>query len=116
MIKDTLYSQYIWEREGAEIIENEVAFIIYKIIDKECMILEMFVDPISRGSNKKREIIEELSSLAIKKGCEGLSGTIDLNAKDASHALSAVLRFGFKVVQAQNNILVLYKKLGVLNG
>lgn len=113
MIKDTLYAKYIKQRDDREMLEDENAFVIYKIVGEECFIVDMFVEKDSRGSSKFKSLLDSLSNIASENKCKVISANIHLIDVGATHAFRSALQFGFKLARAENGILLIVKELGV---
>ena len=112
MIRGTLYEKYAKEREACELIENESAFIFYRISAKECFIADMFVEKEKRKSGEAREIIKALKGIALANECELITGNIFLTDVNANQTLLAALHVGFKVVAANQSFLTIAMKAG----
>lgn len=114
MIADTLYAKYISEREDAKILENENSFLIYKIINKEIIILNLYVDIKNRKSGICANLIFNLETIAKENECDILSGHIQLNDIGCNVTMLAALNLGFKIGAANQQSILIYKKvLGV---
>ncbi|NJM09340.1 MAG: hypothetical protein HC883_00110 [Bdellovibrionaceae bacterium] len=109
MISNTLYAKYILEREGLRIIENESAFLTYKITDRECFIANMFVDWSKRNAGNGRALIEELMKVA--EDCDVITANIWMWDPNANKTLQAALATGFVVAHAADGVLLISKKL-----
>ena len=112
MISETLYAQYLKERQEAEILENENGFIIYKINQDECFIIDMFIRPEIRGLGQGNDLVRHLKQIAIANGCKAITANIHLADKNANKTLLAGLHAGFKVIRAENNILLICMDAG----
>lgn len=106
-----LYANYIKEREGAKLLENQDGFASYKINGKELFIINMFIDQPKRSTGLFRKMINELSKYAFTNGCECLSANIHLWDEGANKTLLAALHLDFKVARAENGILLIIKDL-----
>lgn len=111
MIKDTLYFKYIQERDQAEIIENDFGFVTFKIVNKECFILNMYVLPEYRRSGNFSCMIKLLGEKALQEGCEFISGNIQMYDSGKNKTLSAALSVGFEIVASDINTICIIKKL-----
>lgn len=100
MIRGSLYEKYVKERAGCEILEQDFGFISYKIENAECFIADMFVDEPERKKGRSRELMDELSEIAIDAGCLRITANIFLNDKNANQTLIAALLIGFNVISA----------------
>lgn len=112
----SLYAEYIKEREGSEIIEVKDAFVSYKIIGKECFLADMYIRPHMRGSNLFRQLINSLSAVAKGAGCDHISTNIHTLDANCSRNVKAALKVDFSIINANNGVMLLVKKLGDKNG
>jgi hypothetical protein len=106
-----MFEQYMKERQGADCIKKDGAFVFYKIQNEECFIVDMFVEKEKRGSSLFSQMISELSELGKNQGCKFLSATIYLNDPGCNHSLKSALKVGFKLSVANNNVLFIIKEL-----
>jgi GNAT superfamily N-acetyltransferase len=111
-LSETLYAKYISEREGLEIFETEHSFVTYKLSGDECFIKNMCVLPDERAHGRARYLINQLGELAKASNCKFITANIDLKDKGASNTLLAALRIGFKVIQANNDLLFIALGIG----
>ena len=84
---------------------------VYKIVDKECFLAEMFIQATSRGTGLFEQMILELNDLAKLNKCEVITANIDLRDKGANRNLRASQKLDFKVIQANNNVLLIERKV-----
>ena len=112
MISETLYANYINEREGFEVLETTKAFVLYKIKDKECFISHAYTHSEVRNRHEMSELIHDLEDISLKRGCLKINASIDLRDKNASHTLLVSLKYGFKVILAANGIMLIEKLIG----
>lgn len=110
-ISETLYCDYIKEREGFDLMETTQYFVTYKVRNNELFIGHMYVDPNYRQSGFAREMTRKLVSKAKEYGCQAVVGTVDLRAGDPNNTLMAALNIGFKIYQANNDVIVIAIKL-----
>jgi hypothetical protein len=113
MISETLYANYINEREGFEVLETTKAFVLYKIKKDECFISHAYTHSEARCQNEMSKLIYDLEDISFKRGCSRISASIDLRDKNASRTLLASLKYGFKVILAENGIMIIEKPIGI---
>lgn len=111
MIKETLYAKYLTERNNTNILENETGFVAYIINNSDCFIADMFINKENRASGKARALICQLEEIALKNSCEKITGNIHLWDSGASNTLLAALNIGFNIIRADQNILLISKKI-----
>ena len=110
-LAETLYAKYLKEREGAFILENETTFLSYKFADKECFIINIHTEKSEQAKGNARKIIEKLAQIASDAACEVITANVYLWDANASQTLAAAIKVGFKVTAANNNVLVITKKV-----
>lgn len=108
----TNYEKYVQERLDAEILENDNGFLVFKIKDGECFIVEMFIDLAWRKIGSGRLLIEELMSIAKDKNCKILTANVFLTDKGASSTLIAAFKVGFQLGSLGNGCISIFKKIG----
>lgn len=105
-----LQSRYRLERDKISTFENDEFYFAYQIIDDELHILEMFIVEEKRGMitifyEKIFSIVkEENKDINLKYIVATIIPKIDYSEK----ALYSLLRFGFKLLKAENNIITIY--------
>jgi len=88
----SLYSQYIKEREGLEILEVENGFISYRIKDNWIYISDIFVNKDHRRTKLATELADSIIDKAINQGITKLYCQVDLKAlnwEDSSNFIKA---------------------------
>lgn len=103
MISNTLYAQYIDERQGLKIIEDEHGFITYKIKDEECFLAEMFVRKEYRRAGYGAKLLDRLIETA--QGCEYICANIWLWDPNANGTLAGALASGFKLARTGDGFI-----------
>lgn len=106
-----LYAAYVKEREGKDVLKNENGFITYKIIGQELFLADMFLVKKARGSEVVSQFIEKLVQIGKDNKCSHISANIHLADSGANRTLKAALKLGFKLINANNNILVIVKEV-----
>lgn len=108
---DSLYAEYLKERQGIETFFEPDAFVSYRISGLECFLVDMCVAKESRGRGRLRELIDKLEKIAIAEKCECISANIHLTLPGADSALRGALAVGFEVLRAQNDVLLISKEI-----
>ena len=111
MIRDTLYAKYMKERQNAEILENENGFIVYGIGGEECFLMEIYIEPSSRGGPTLKRLMDTLSDIAMECGCKSISATIHVVDPHATKTIASAIKIGFEIKVAQNGIIIIAKNL-----
>jgi len=107
----SLYEDYIKERDGSDMIQTPAGFIIYSIAGSECFITDMYVKPSERGSSAAFELGDSVTQVAKEKKCTLLTSNIHINTPFDVASLRVQLRYGFKLLSAHNNVIVLGKEI-----
>ena len=107
----SLYGDYLAEREGYDIVEDENGFAtyIYSPENSECYIRDIYVKPESRKDHIASHYADEITKLAKLNGCTTLSGSVDPRSTGATDSLKVLLAYGFKV-HSINGPLVMFVK------
>lgn len=105
------YAQYIAEREGYEIIEDEKGFATYKIFGEECYIRDIFVEKKFRTEHVASEYADKIAAIAKEKGCKVLTGTVAPKANNSTAGVAVLLAYGFKLHDSNHQGLVFVKEI-----
>ena len=111
MIKDTLYAKYIKERCGRHALENDHGFLTYQFNGEECFLADMYIDPSKRGTRLFKEMIDQLVVLAKDHGSKIVTATIYMADQGKEHTLASSLKVGFKILRAENGVILLGKEV-----
>lgn len=107
----SLYGEYIEEREGLSILENEKGFFTYMIKGDECYIKDIFIAKEFRRTGAATEFAEQITKIAKDNGCKFLSGTCVPSTNGSTESLKAMFSYGFKVHSSSNDLIILIKEL-----
>lgn len=110
----SLYADYIKEREGRNIVEDEDGFATFIFCgpeQKECYIVDIYVRPEKRKTGKAASFADTITDIARKVGCTYLSGSVDARTNGATESLWVLLRYGFHVVGVAENLIWFRKEL-----
>lgn len=92
----SLYGDYVKEREGFDIVENEFGFATYKISGDECYLRDIYVRPKSRRDKVCFKLADEVSAIAKAQGCHWLVGSVAINATGVENSTAVLKAYGFK--------------------
>lgn len=107
----SLFGQYIEEREGRSILENENGFFTYIINGEECYIEDIFIKKTARRSGLATEMASELERIAKENYCKYLTGTCVPSLNGATESIKGMFSFGFKVHSCSQDKIILIKEL-----
>lgn len=111
-----MFADYKFERQGMKVLEHDWGFLSYKELKDECFIEDLYIVPAKRGNRQCAMLLDEVTRVAQNGGLKWLSGNVSLAAPKAEHALKSFLHYGFKIQSANNNVLLLVKKLEKSDG
>lgn len=108
----SLYAQYIAEREGSGIIENEDGFLVYEIGNGWLFIKDIFVTKEKRNSKLASKMADEAVSKAIEQGVTMMFSHVDIRALNWQESVKFIEKYGCEPVKLENNLLYFQKKIG----
>ncbi len=107
---DNLYKNYLKEREGLEVLENELGFCTYKYReDNSCYIQDIYVVPNRRKSGIASQLADTVAKEAKAKGYNILIGSVDFKANLAKQNDQVLKAYGMKPYTVEGS-LVYYSK------
>ncbi len=104
-------ASYFLEREGFDSIITEEGFATYKINGEECYIRDIWVDKDYRKKGIGAEMADDISRIAIAKGCKYLTGSVLVTANNSTESTLILLAYGFKVHSIVNYGIIFRKQL-----
>lgn len=107
-----MYLDYVKERQGFDCIETDQGFLFYKISDVELYIAELYVKPEFRKTDAVKELVSRAAELALFNKCKFLTGNIYLADQGHLRTIKAALKLDFYIVRANNDIIVIARKIG----
>lgn len=110
-MEPSLYSMYLKEREGFDIIESDKGFATYKIIGQECYIRDIYVKPEFREQNIASEMADKIALIAKENKCSHLSGSVDTNVRGSTTSVKVLLAYGFKVLKNSFSMILFVKEI-----
>jgi len=105
------YGNYIRERLGKDIIEDEYGFATFYFIGDGCYIEDIYVDADHRKGGHASKYADQIAAKAKELGYTKLYGTVVPTAKGSTESLKVLLAYGFRVDSAANNVIALVKVL-----
>lgn len=109
----SLYAQYLNEREGKQIVEDERGFAVYSFLPElnSVYIEDIFVLPEFRNQNIASEYADNIAAEAKSKGFLTLIGTVRPSANGATTSLKVLLAYGFEVSSSEHDAIYFRKTL-----
>ena len=111
-IKDTLYYQYLKQRNVSEVLENENGFLIYSITKRGAFIEDAFVKPEARKNHVMSGLVSQLESIAQELGIEWIFAHVQIKDPGRRETLVAAFINGFELVDSNEAFLTIAKKIG----
>lgn len=112
----SLWSEYVAERDGSEVIEKDFGFIQYRMQGEACVIDEIYVKPEFRMQGRGLELFEQVCGRARLSGKKAVLSELYVTRMNATEALKAQLAAGFIPIAAEAGIIVLKYELGGSGG
>jgi GNAT superfamily N-acetyltransferase len=109
-----MYFNYISERLGQDmVLYPETGFGTFEIQDRECYIVDIFVEKEFRKQNVATRIADDIVQIAKAKGCITLKGTVQTNTKNSETSEAVLQAYGMKLVGVieQKNLKIYSKDI-----
>ncbi len=107
----SLYAQYIKEREGKEIVEDNQGFATYTFVHDGVYIQDLFVHPDFRQKGAASRYADQIAEIAKSKGYSKMYGSVCLSAKSCDDSLKVLQAYGFKLAHYDGGLLFMVKEL-----
>jgi len=111
----SLFSEYVKERLGDEIIEHEDAFATFRFIEdgniSSVYIVDIYVRPHFRNAKVASSLADEITKIAKERGCKRMIGTVASNAKNATQSIMVLIGYGMDFYKSTNEGLIFKKEL-----
>lgn len=107
------YADYVKERMGDEIIENDVGFVTYRYLNegKSVYIVDLYIRPDFRREHEASSLADQVVKIAKAKGAIELLGTVNTNAKNATQSMDVLIGYGMKFFSSTAEMLVFKKEV-----
>lgn len=107
----SMYAQYLEERENKFTYECKKGFITYCFVGEECYIETVFVLPEFRRSGAAANMANIVAESAKASGCKFLTGTVAPYAPSATDSMKVLLAYGFSLLGMNSEGLIVLKKM-----
>lgn len=106
------FGEYIKEREGKEIIEDERGFATYLFQENgSCYIESIYVRPDFRKTGVAAEMADKIVEIAKKRGAKELLGSVSPSTKGSTASVRVLLAYGFSLDSSANNFILFRKDI-----
>ena len=106
---NSLYAQYVKEREGVTVKEASTYFYSYKEIGEELHILDMFIVPEHRFGTTAKVMMDDIESFWKFTGKRYIVSQVIVGLSNTEKSLSLQFRWGMKVLKCEGNKILTYK-------
>ncbi len=107
----TLFSLYLKERQGLDVLESENGFVTYKFRNPDCYIQDIYVLPEKRKEGVAASMADQVAELAKSKGYRILTGSVDCRANGAESSEKILLAYGMKPYVTEGNLTYFLKEI-----
>jgi GNAT superfamily N-acetyltransferase len=107
----SLYADYVKEREGKFIIEDNLGFAVYTISGEVCYIVDIYVVPDQRKNGLASSYADLIVEAAKEAGCTKLLGSVDPTTNGATASLKVLLAYGFSLSCIDDNLIYFVKDI-----
>lgn len=109
---ESLYAQYIKERENKDIIENDKGFATFQFLNnQQCYLQDIFVLPEYRETKIATEMADKVVEMAKEKNCNVLIGSVCADDKKATRNMKVFLAYGMQIDKVIGNMIFLKKDI-----
>lgn len=107
----SLFAQYIAEREGKEIVEDNQGFATYFYVDDGVYIENIYTCPDFRHVGVAASYADRIAAIAKAKGYKKMYGTAVPSTKGCTDSVKVLLAYGFRVHSAEHNAIIFVKEI-----
>lgn len=106
------YAEYLKERLGDEIIENEHGFVVFRYLnDQTVYIVDIFIAHKHREMNNASLLANEVIKIAKQRGCTILIGSVVPTTKNSTISLKVLLGYGMTLQSASQDFITFKKDI-----
>jgi hypothetical protein len=102
----SLYAQYLFEREGFECVEELYGFATFKVTGDECYLRDIFVIPSMRKQRGASNLCDQVRDIAKARGCKFVVGSVAPSARGSNESIKAILAYGFQLFSSQQDFII----------
>jgi hypothetical protein len=108
----SLFADYKKERERKDVLEWDHGFAVYSFPDEStCYFEDLYVSPEKRKTMYWFRLTKEVELIARLHGCKILVGSVATNAAFAHDNVGMMLKYGYRISQAKENMIYFVKEL-----
>lgn len=106
-----MWLNYAKERFGYSSIEEKWGFVLYSINHPIIVLQDMYVQAEVRAIGNGSDLLSRLVEIGRENKCTHVWTQVWMNDRNANSTLQAALARDFKVAEAENNRIILLKKI-----
>lgn len=110
-MQPSLYAQYVSERLGKDVLENEHGFCTCIVMNDRFYLEEIFVRKESRRAGHAQKLADEAVAWAKRMGYKKVIGSVNLKARGYLYSMKLLEIYGFKLFEANQNMLFFEKDI-----
>lgn len=113
----SLFGDYVKERNGREIVEDEDGFATFIINpDGTCYLEDLYVVPDKRGPQPDGKGVasryaDKICEIAKSRGCKKLLGSVVPSLPGSTENVKTLFKYGFKIKSSMNDFILFEKEL-----
>lgn len=107
----SLYGDYIKEREGYDIVENEKGFATFSVQGVECYLRDLYVRPEFRKEGVASALADEVQKRAKDMGATILVGSVCSGMNGANESIKVLQAYGMKLCGTNNDFIYFNKEI-----
>lgn len=105
------YAQYIQERAGKSIIENENGFATYVELEDGIYIEDIYVVPEKRNAKVASEFGQKIELIAKELGYKKLFGSVATNVNGTTESIKKLINYGFEFYNCNSDMIYFIKEI-----
>ncbi len=107
----SLYAQYIAERQGKYIIENDKGFATYFFVASGIYAEDVYIRPEFRRTKAASQFGDQIAQIGRTKGFNKMYGSVKPSTNGATDSLKFLLSYGFKLLESASDAIILVKEI-----
>lgn len=107
----SLFGQYILEREGKHIVEDENGFATYKFENGYVYVEDVYVVKNMRKLNTASKYLDKIAEEAKKKNINKMITSVSPAAKGTTASIKAIIGYKFELLSSTNDLVYFVKDI-----
>ena len=107
----SLYAEFIQEREGFSILEDDDSFVTYRLQGDECYARDIYISPRIRGDKLSFLLGRQVYEKAKDAGCKHFISSVWVDDPGKYRSVAMLTRFGMKMLKEENGLLYFIKEI-----